>query len=70
MRERVNPETEIVHVPYAQAYEEGFEDLWRRVPDLTRVRKLIGFSPTKTLNEIIDSVAAELREKQHRIDEL
>ena len=70
VRERVNPEVEIAHVPYAEAYEEGFEDLRRRVPDLTRVRQLIGFEPTRTLDEIIDAVADELRAKQRKIAEL
>lgn len=70
VRERVNPDAEIAHVPYGEAYEEGFEDLRRRVPDLTRVRKLIGFKPTKSLDEIIDAVADELRMKQRKLDEL
>jgi UDP-glucose 4-epimerase len=52
--------SDIVRVPYEQAYEEGFEDMERRVPDLTRVRELIGFAPSKTLDEIIAAVAAEL----------
>jgi len=70
VRGRVNPDAEITHVPYDEAYEEGFEDLRRRVPALTRIRKLIGFAPTKSLDEIIDAVAAECREKQRRIDGL
>ena len=70
VRERVNPEVEIAHVPYDEAYEEGFEDLRRRVPDISRVRKLIGFEPTRTLDEIIDAVADEFRMKQRKIDAL
>ncbi len=45
--------SEIVTVPYSEAYESGFEDMRRRVPDLTRVRELIGFAPTVGLDEII-----------------
>ncbi|KPJ52041.1 MAG: nucleoside-diphosphate sugar epimerase [Planctomycetes bacterium DG_58] len=70
VRARVNPEAEIRHVPYEEAYEEGFEDLRRRVPDLSRVRKLIGFKPTRSLDEIIDAVATEFRMKKQKIDEL
>jgi len=70
VRERVNPDAEIAHVPYAEAYEEGFEDLRRRVPDLTRIRKLIGFKPTKSLDEIIDAVADELRMRRQKIEGL
>lgn len=46
----------ITYVPYDQAYEEGFEDMPRRVPDITKIRKLIDFEPTMNLNEIITSV--------------
>jgi len=53
-----NSESEIVHVPYDQAYEEGFEDMPRRIPDTSKVHKLIGFKPTVTLDEILKSVIA------------
>ena len=50
--------SDIAFVPYDAAYEEGFEDMERRVPDTTRVRDLIGFQPTKTLDDIVALVAA------------
>ena len=50
--------SEIVMVPYDQAYEEGFEDMPRRVPDLTRIRTLIGYEPKVHLDEILDHVIA------------
>jgi UDP-glucose 4-epimerase len=59
--ERVNPAATIRHQSYADAYNESFEDIRRRVPDLTRIRQAIGFSPTKNLDDIIDSVAAYQR---------
>ena len=46
-------ESEIVTVPYGEAYEAGFEDMQRRVPDLTRIRRLIDYRPTVDLDEII-----------------
>ncbi len=46
-------DSEIVTVPYSEAYEEGFEDMQRRIPDLTRVRRLIRYQPTVGLDEII-----------------
>ncbi len=46
----------IVTVPYDQAYEEGFEDMPRRVPDLTRIRALIGYEPRVGLDEILRRV--------------
>ena len=46
----------IEFVPYDKAYEEGFEDMPRRVPDLTKVRELVGYEPKVQLNEIIARV--------------
>jgi UDP-glucose 4-epimerase len=51
-------QSEIVHVPYDEAYEEGFEDMPRRVPDTAKVRDLIGFSPRTTLDQIIREVVS------------
>lgn len=70
VRAAVNPASRIVHVPYEKAYEAGFEDLRRRVPDLTRLRRLTGFVPTRSLDEIIRELAAECRAKQEKIDRL
>ena len=51
----------IVHVPYAQAYERGFEDLQKRVPDLARVREAIGFAPERALEQTIRDLAGAHR---------
>ena len=48
--------SEIVHVPYDQAYEEGFEDMQRRVPSLEKIRRLIGYTPRTRLDRMIESV--------------
>jgi UDP-glucose 4-epimerase len=48
--------SEIVTVPYGEAYEEGFEDMPRRVPDTSKINALVGFKPTVTLDEILQSV--------------
>ena len=48
-------------IPYDQAYEAGFEDMPRRVPDLTKIHKAIGYAPKVQLDEIIDRVVAEKR---------
>ncbi|WP_164101714.1 NAD-dependent epimerase/dehydratase family protein [Candidatus Laterigemmans baculatus] len=57
VRSRVNPDTTIRFQSYADAYDESFEDIRRRVPDLTRIRETIGYQPKYDLEEIIDSVA-------------
>jgi UDP-glucose 4-epimerase len=48
--------SEIVLIPYDQAYEAGFEDMPRRVPDLTKIRTLIGYEPRVYLEEILSRV--------------
>ena len=56
VKARTASKSEIVRVPYDQAYEEGFEDMPRRVPDLTRLRALTGYEPQVHLDEILDRV--------------
>jgi len=46
-------ESPIVFVPYEKAYEQGFEDMMRRVPDLTKIKQLVGYEPTMGLDEIL-----------------
>jgi UDP-glucose 4-epimerase len=55
-------ESEIVTIPYEQAYGEGFEDMPRRVPDLGKVGRLIGYRPTRSLDQILESVIAFFRD--------
>lgn len=52
--------SKIVHIPYDDAYEEGFEDMERRVPDTTKVFKLIGFKPTVDLDGILGMVVQDI----------
>jgi UDP-glucose 4-epimerase len=56
VRELTGSKSEIVRVPYDEAYEEGFEDMPRRVPDISKIGALVGFKPTVTLEEILHSV--------------
>ena len=65
VRGLVNPDLQIVHIPYEQAYGEGYEDLRARVPDITKANKLIGFRPTVKLDEIISEVVEYLRAKRN-----
>jgi UDP-glucose 4-epimerase len=61
--EMTGSRSEIKYIPYAEAYGEGFEDMMRRVPDLTKAKRLIGYQPTRTLEDIINDVAAQFREE-------
>lgn len=58
---RVNPAAQIDFQSYRDAYDGSFEDIRRRVPDLSRIREAIGFAPNKDLDAIIDDVAAHMR---------
>ena len=54
--------SDIVRIPYDQAYESGFEDMPRRVPDITKVRRLVGYEPTVELDEILGRVIEYMRQ--------
>ena len=56
-----NSTSEIRLIPYDQAYEVGFEDMPRRVPDLTKANALVGYKPTVGLDEILMRVIEETR---------
>jgi UDP-glucose 4-epimerase len=53
----------IKHIPYDEAYESGFEDMPRRVPDLSRVKGLIGYEPKHDLDDILVQVIDHFRRK-------
>ena len=50
--------SEITYTPYSDAYPAGFEDIQRRIPDISKVKKAIGWAPTKDLRRIISDIAA------------
>jgi UDP-glucose 4-epimerase len=54
----------IQFVPYDEAYEAGFEDMPRRVPDISKIAELIGYEPKVALDDIITRVIAHTREQQ------
>lgn len=56
VKELTNSNSEIVFVPYDEAYEEGFEDMPRRVPDTSKINQLVGFKPEIKLDGILETV--------------
>ncbi len=52
-------ESTIRLIPYGEAYTAGFEDMVRRVPDLSKIRRLIGYEPTRNLDQILADILAE-----------
>lgn len=59
-----NSSSKIKYISYDKAYEEGFEDMQRRIPDISKINKLAGFKPTYTLNQIIKDIVKDLRIKK------
>jgi UDP-glucose 4-epimerase len=56
VKKLVGGDSEIIHIPYDEAFEKGFEDMQRRVPNTTKIKKLIGFKPTVSLEESIKRI--------------
>jgi UDP-glucose 4-epimerase len=52
---------DIVFIPYEQAYAEGFDDMRRRVPDISRIRELTGWEPRHTLKQTLEEIIAYMR---------
>ena len=55
---RTESDSKISLVPYAEAYDDGFEELGRRKPDVTAIKQLTGWTPSRTVDEAIDDVIA------------
>ncbi len=63
IKERTQSASEIVHIPYDVAYQQGFEDMLRRVPDISKLRDLTGYNPSVNIEGIVDSVIEYYRHK-------
>jgi UDP-glucose 4-epimerase len=61
VRDAAGSESEIRHVPYSEAYPEGFEDMHRRIPDVSKLERTIAFRPRTPLAKIIEDVIAYRR---------
>lgn len=59
--ERTGSKSKLVSIPFDQAYGPGFEDMQRRVPDISKIKAKLGWQPAHTLDSIIDDVAKHLK---------
>jgi UDP-glucose 4-epimerase len=59
--EQTNSKSEVVYIPYDQAYGDGFEDMERRVPNLDLINDLTGWKPTRNLETIIKDISTEMQ---------
>lgn len=64
VKEVTGSDSSIQHLSYEQVYGKDFEDMPRRVPDLTRIRRAIGYTPSKRLHQIVEAVADSLNSNQ------
>ena len=58
--------SKIVHVPYEKAYDSGFEDMRHRCPDITKIKRAIGFSPKTGIDEILKRTIRYIRFREER----
>ena len=56
VKKKTKSESEIVYIPYGKAYEQGFEDMQRRKPDISKIKKEFGFKPKVSLDEALDII--------------
>ena len=51
--------SEIVYIPYKDVYKEGFEDMKRRIPDISKIKSIIGYQPKISLEEGLKKIIKE-----------
>lgn len=66
VRKKTNSRAAIIYVPYEKAYEPGFEDMRRRIPDLSKIRNLIAYRPSLGIEEIVDKVIEYYRSRDFK----
>jgi len=73
VRELTGSRSELIYTPYEKAFDNSFEDMPRRVPDIGKIHRLLGYEPRVQLDGIIESVirywdVAGTRQKAHTVD--
>jgi UDP-glucose 4-epimerase len=63
IRQLTGSRSDIVRVPYHEAYESGFEDMARRLPDISKLKQRIGYAPTMELTEMLNRIIEAERER-------
>jgi UDP-glucose 4-epimerase len=61
IKDRLKSSSDIVFLDYQEAYGDGFEDMQRRVPDVTLIKQLVGWEPQLSLEDIVDDIAKAMR---------
>jgi UDP-glucose 4-epimerase len=61
VKARTGSASPLKFIPYAQAYDGGFEDMRKRIPDIGKIRKLVGWTPSIPLDATLDEIIAYFR---------
>lgn len=61
---KTNSKSTITYIPFSEAYPPGFEEIYRRVPDITKARSILDFDPTAKLDDILGAVIESVRGKE------
>jgi UDP-glucose 4-epimerase len=62
--EQTNSKSEVIYMPYEEAYGDGFEDMERRVPNIELIKSLVGWEPKRDLSNMISDIADFLQNKE------
>lgn len=66
VKARTGSQSDIVLIPYSEAYEEGFEDMHRRVPNTDKIKRTVGWQPEKILDQTLDEVIEYFRARNNQ----
>lgn len=66
VKEKCESSSAIEYVPYEQIYGRSFEDMRRRVPNLQKINRVVGYRPSQTLDQLLESIIREIREEMGR----
>lgn len=64
IKSKSGSDSRIVYIPYDEAYEKGFEDMMRRVPDVTKIKKLAGFKPSLNMEQTVEKIIEYFRREK------
>ena len=65
VKAKTKSSSEIVYIPYDEAYEKGFEDMMRRVPDVSKIRKIAGFNPKVNIEKTIEKIIEHFKNEEN-----
>lgn len=68
VRRLVNPRAQIKHIPFSQVFGQGRADIRHRVPDISKIKEIVGFKPTLSIDGILEKILEDMK-KSGRIED-